>query len=98
MKSLIEKRKDCWKRIFENIVTLNNEHRIAVLLTYFSKSSQLFFGPRNVKEKMRKSYTCTCTCSCSASDDGSWEGAFYEDNKELISGSQKMAVAPGMLF
>jgi hypothetical protein len=58
MKSNNDKINSCWKKILENLVRLNNEHKIAILLTYHSKSGQLIFGPNNVKEKMKTSYNC----------------------------------------
>jgi hypothetical protein len=88
-----DKKKTCWKKIFENIVTLNNEYKTAILLTYYSKSGQLFFGPSNVKDKMKKSYNCRCPCACQE-DNMSWEKAFIEDNIDLINGGQEMEMDP----
>ena len=64
MKSNAEKMNSCWKKFFESLVRLNNDHKIAVLLTYHSKSGQLVFGPNHVKTKMKSSLNCSCPCSC----------------------------------
>ena len=69
MKSNSNKEDAIWQKIFENIIVLNNEYKTAVLLTYFSKSGQVFFGPSNVTCKMRKSYNCTCNCTCDVDND-----------------------------
>ena len=73
---------------------LNNEYKTAVLLTYFSKSGQLFFGPSNVTRKMRTSYNCTCNCTCEVDNGVSWEEAFFTDNRDLISWNQIMEIDP----
>ena len=93
MKSAADKIKTCWKKIFENIITLNNEYKTAILLTYYSKSGQLFFGPSHVKDKMKKTYNCRCPCTCDE-DDISWEKAFIKDNLDLINGVQEMENDP----
>ena len=46
--------KSCFKKIFEAMVTLNNEHKIVVLMTYQSKTGQLVFGSNHVKQKMKQ--------------------------------------------
>ena len=90
-----DKKKTCWKKIFENIIILNNEFKTAILLTYYSKSGQLFFGPLNVKDKMKKSYNCQCQCTCQEDTENmSWEKAFVEDNIDLINGGQEMEMDP----
>ena len=91
MKSNADKVKSCFKKIFEGIVALNNEHKIAVLLTYQSKTGQLVFGSKHVKQKMRQAFDCTCECVCEG-EVKTWEGAFKDDNMELIQGTQLMEV------
>ena len=98
MKSNAEKINSCWKNFFESLVRLNNDHKIAVLLTYHSKSGQLVFGPNHVKTKMKSSLNCSCPCSCDV-DGISWEKSFLEDNVDLIHGMQQMDLDPsGMSF
>ena len=92
MKSKSNKEDAIWQKIFENIIVLSNEYKTAVLLTYFSKSGQVFFGPSNVTCKMRKSYNCTCNCTCEVDNDVSWEAVIFTFNRELISGSQIMEI------
>lgn len=93
MRSNAEKINCLWKKIFESLVLLNNDHKIAVLLTYHSKSGQLIFGPNHVKAKMKSSLDCSCPCSCD--EDGyTWEKAFMEDNLDLIHGMQQMNLDP----
>ena len=92
MKSKSNKEDAVWQKIFENIIVLSNEYKTAVLLTYFSKSGQVFFEPSNVTCKMRKSCNLTCNCTCKVDNDVSWEEAFFTDNRELISGSQIMEI------
>ena len=74
-----------------------SEHKLAIFLTYESKSGQLFFGPRNVKEKIKKSYHSNCQCKSDAQNDESWEHAFNEDNLALIAGSHEMDLT-GMIL
>ena len=88
MKSNTDKINSLWKKIFENLVRLNNEHKIAILLSYHSKSGQLIFGPDNIKQKMKTAYNCSCPCSCTV-DGITWEKAFMEDNLDLIHGVQQ---------
>ena len=84
MKSKSNKEDAVWQKIFENIIVLNNEYKTAVLLTYFSKSGQLFFGPSNVTCKMKTPYNCTCNCTCEVDNGVCWEEAFFTDNRDLI--------------
>ena len=87
VKGLASKENSQWKKVFETLAKINNDHSIAVLLTYHSKAGQVFFGTENVKTKMKKSFNCTCECNCSAQDNEPWESAFFEDNSDLIGGS-----------
>ena len=89
MKSNAEKMNSCWKNFFESLVRLNNDHKIAVLLTYHSKSGQLVFGPNHVKTKMKSSLNCPCPWSCNL-DGIFWDKSFLEDNVDLIHGMQQM--------
>ena len=84
--------KSCFKKIFEAMVTLNNEHKIAVLMTYQSKTGQLVFGSNHVKQKIKQAYglhICDCVCD---GESTTWERAFKDDNMELLQGVQVMEV------
>ena len=49
VKGLASKENSQWKKVFETLAKINNDHSIAVLLTYHSKAGQVFFGTQNVK-------------------------------------------------
>lgn len=97
MKSNADKVKSRLRKIFQNLVVLNNEHKVAVLLTYQSKSGQLVFGPENVKEKMKSSFNCPCVCTCEENQ-MTWEKAFTDANLDLIRGNQLMDIDPVGMF
>ena len=73
------------------MVALNNDHKIAVLMTYQSKTGQLVFGSKHVKQKMKQAYDCPCDCVCEG-ESKTWERAFKDDNLELLQGVQVMEV------
>ena len=56
-----------------------------------SKTGQLVFGSKHVKQKMKQAFDCTCDCVCEG-EVKTWEGAFKDDNMELIKGTQVMEV------
>ena len=65
------------KKIFERLVQFNTEYKHALIFSYQSKSGQVFFGTRNAKEKLKRTFLCSCPCTCQLGNNQSWNKVFY---------------------
>ena len=83
-----------FKKIFERLVQFNTEYKHALIFSYQSKSEQVFFGTRNAKEKLKRTFICSCPCTCQPENNQSWNQVFYDDNLDAIREEHLLDVDP----